>query len=177
MIFRKGLKDYQLYQTPDGRDAYQYMGDNYVLDMPREKRSAVKLALGIAVVFEALLTYLVGRSGRTAFLKLYAVIPFLFMVFFAGWGLTGAFNLALQQEKMTLNQYTISLKRITYCAIGLSVSAAVTLIAILVHYFTEDGGSVYQAVLTVLLMAVSAGTYLYIHKKTCICILGRDAEK
>lgn len=177
MIFRKGLNDYKMYEDGMGREAYQYTGDYYALDMPEDRRGVVRAALAAAVVLEAVLTYLLGRSARAAFFKLYAVLPFLFAVFFAGWGLSGAFNLALQKEKMTRNQYTIGVKRVRWCALGLAVSAAATLAAFIVHHLTEGNGELPPMALAALLMAVSAGVYLYIHKKICICILDKTVEK
>ncbi len=177
MIFRKGLSDYKIYEDSRGREAYRYTGDYYALDMPEGKRGAVKAALAAAALLAAVLTFLLGRSARAAFFRLYAVLPFLFAVFFAGWGLSGAFNLALQKEKMTRNQYTIGVKRMTWCALGLAVSAAATLIALIVHHLLEGNGGLPPMALAALLTAVSAGIYLYIHKRICICIVDKTVEK
>lgn len=169
MIFRRGLKDYRMYEDEEGRERYRYTGAYYTLQMSETQSRAARRGLLAAALCAAGATYWTGRAAGGAFSRLYAVIPFLFAVFFAGWGLTGAFNLVFQKGRMTLNQYTIGVKRLKRCMVGLAAASGTTAIGIA---FT-GAGFVLPAVLSA---ALSGGTFLYIHKKICICISEQQPE-
>lgn len=110
MRYRKDLSLYE--PAGDGKGAYIYRGAYFAPQLSGKELTAWKVRIIVLSAVRLMYLYSMGRANTAGFLQLYVTLPFLALLFFAGFGFLAAVNLFAWKEKMTLRQYSISCKRL-----------------------------------------------------------------
>lgn len=177
---RKDLDLYRLNES-GGKLRYEYKGAWMVPPVPPHLLARAKILLTLCCALQAILVFLMGRLDFPSFRKLYVIIPFLAVLFFAGKSVIAAGMLFTWKDRMTFRQYQLSWRSLTGVSLPGAVSGSLLMMSVLADTIFL-GGLIHKEwpllLLILLQAALSAGLYSYLKRTSCLTRpnLGTDGE-
>ncbi len=166
-------KDLDLYRLNEigGKLRYQYTGAWMVPPVPPHLLARVKILLTLGCVLQAVLVFLMGRLDFPSFRKLYVIIPFLAVLFFAGKAVLAAGMLFTWRGRMTIRQHQLSWGSLAGASLPGAVSGGLMMMAVLADTMFFGGfiDREWPLLLLILLQTViSASLFLYLKRTPCL---------
>ena len=138
MRIRKNL---HLFEKNEGQKGYTYVGEHYSPFFSGKALTALKWKLALAVIFSAVLVFLIGFLDFGSLRHLAGILPYLVLLFFCGRGLLGLFSLLLHREQLfQLRQHAQSWLRMKSSAMLCIIAAFAQLLALLVLLLLGQAG-------------------------------------
>ena len=166
---RRDLGMYVL--SEDGaKPRYVYRGPLYVPPIPRERLLRAKALLFLAAVLSGTLVFLMGKLNAPSFRALYVMLPFLALVFGAGWAVVASGSMFLWKDAMTQREHRVSWNALAAAGLLSALSGGAVAAAVIV-FLLADGGSLRAEWPLLPLAAAQVGTaivfFLYIKRRPC----------
>lgn len=158
---RKDLDMYKLAES-DGKLHYEYQGAWHVPSVAPPLLARLKILMLLGCVIQAILVFLMGKLDFPSFRKLYVIIPFLAILFFAGKSAIAAIMLFTWRDRMTFRQHQLSWHSLEAGSLGSAVSGGLLLMSALMDVLFF-GGHFHEEWLLLLLNLFQAALALFLH--------------
>ena len=170
---RKGLEDYvpleQLNEAVESKTVWTYRGSYYCMPISGRRLRRLKTALLMLAMLQGGLLFVSGFGNPDGLRRLYVVLPFLIVLFFAGRNLVQAVTFMITPDRMTRRQSENTVIGMALGAKILVIGGALLALAQIIHLMLSRDDNVTDrnalaAMLGLMLSAVLQGWLLRRHR-------------